>query len=149
MHRENHPSSPEPRGAIPSYFLCPQPLCLSPTSLSLLLLSSSLAIPFGYPAAIPAAIGSRGWPCLRSCLVHRCTRSPPTGGPQCTANSRKAPADTQMDKWIWTCTCKPWKYGSAASAPYRTPHAPLSFLMRETRCPHAVLPRLCGPCCRV
>lgn len=101
-HTKNHPPIPPPfpppdHGNSLLFLL--SIIVVSPAYLSL-----SLAIPFGYSAAILPA-ESRGWSCLRLRLVHRCTHSPPTDGPQCTANSHKAPADTQMDKRIWTYTC--------------------------------------------
>lgn len=113
--------------------------CLPPTSLSLLL-SLSLAIPFGYPAAIIPA-GSRGWSCLRLRLVHRCTHSPPTDGPQCTANSHKAPTDTQMDKRIWTYiyTCTRAEHGSARTF---SPVTPIALDARNAMLPYSFAPPL-------
>lgn len=113
-YKKSSPNTSSPQvTSIPSYFHCPYNCCVS--RYLPLFLSYSLyltAIPFGYSAAILPA-GSRGWSCLRLRLVHRCTHSPPTDDPQCTANSHKAPADTQMDKRIWTYTCTCLEHGSA------------------------------------
>jgi len=136
---------------IPQYLLSSPPdhgnsllFLLSIIVVSPAYLSLSLAIPFGYSATILPA-ESRGWSCLRLRLLHRCTHSPPTDGPQCTANSHKAPADTQMDKRIWTYTCT---RGTLQRTHVLPRHPRRSWCAKRDTPARIALPRLCRPCCR-
>lgn len=116
-------SSLIPCSLVRSLILPPPP---SPVPLALYHSLSPSVIP---PQSPPPDRGD-GRACGRVSCTGAHTARPPAG-PQCTANSHKAPTDTQMDKRIWTYTCKSYvqarvDHGSARTLiPCQTPHAPL------------------------